>query len=60
LTDSGLALGTMPSGFSYKLVDNLATSQVELQVVPEPGALALLFMAIATAGLWTCRRRHAK
>ncbi len=58
LIDNGLAFGTLPNGYSYSLVNDLPNTRVDLRVVPEPSTLALLSLAIGSAGLWNWRRRR--
>ncbi len=57
LTDNGLALGTLPAGFTYK-IDELTPGQVNLDVasVPEPGTLALAAISAAMLGIARLRR----
>ncbi len=60
LTDNTLAIGTAPTlaaGLSFS-VDTATAGQVNLVVVPEPGALALAALGLA-AGIGWLRRRQA-
>lgn len=58
LTNNVLSLGSMPtlaSGQSFQL-DTATTGQVNLVIVPEPGALLLAVLGVSTAA-WVVRRR---
>ncbi len=55
LTDNGLALGSMPGGYTYNIIADNAGGFVNLQVVPEPTSLGLLGL-VGFAGL--ARRRR--
>lgn len=58
LTNNILSLGSMPtlaSGQSFQL-DTATTGQVNLVIVPEPGALLLAVLGVSTAA-WVVRRR---
>ncbi|MCE9631863.1 MAG: autotransporter-associated beta strand repeat-containing protein, partial [Planctomycetia bacterium] len=59
-TNNGLSLGTMPSvGASgkYFQIDIATAGQVDLVIVPEPGAIALAAVGVAMAA-WNLRRRQ--
>jgi hypothetical protein len=46
-----------PSLANVSIVNNPATSTINLVVVPEPGTLALAAMALTAAAAWKLRRR---
>jgi len=56
--DGGLTLGSMPAvgGGRYFQIDTAIPGQVNVVIVPEPGAIALAGIGIAIAG-WLARRR---
>jgi fibronectin-binding autotransporter adhesin len=61
LTDNGLTLNSLPSGFNYSLdVNTLGGGYVDLIVtaVPEPSTYAMMGFGLAT--LWILRRRSRK
>jgi autotransporter-associated beta strand protein len=61
-TDGGLTLGTLPavgSAGRYFQIDTATPGQVNLVIVPEPGAIALVAIGLAIAGWHVSRRRPA-
>jgi len=58
LNDQGLVLGTMPSGYTYGLINDVSHHLVALQVVPEPSTFVLLGLGLTTVGLMRLRRRR--
>jgi fibronectin-binding autotransporter adhesin len=69
LTDNGLDLGTLPGGFSYQIVNNIANTQINLQVsavgVPEPATWIIIGSSALMAGCggwtaWERMRRHRR
>ena len=56
LTDNGLQLGSTPSEYTYNFDINNAGGYIDLNVVPEPNAAALL-MGLTASMLVTRRRR---
>jgi len=61
LTNNGVSLGTLPSGYTYSLSTSTA-GQVDLLVaaVPEPGQNALLLLGGAGLGLLALRARKGR
>ncbi len=61
LTDNGLAIRTAPTlaaGQSFQ-ISTATANQVNVVVVPEPGALVLAGLGVALAGWMTCRQRRS-
>jgi autotransporter-associated beta strand protein len=61
-TDNVLSLGTMPSlgsGDRYFKIDTSTSGQVNLVIVPEPGAIALAAVGLVIAGWHASRKRLA-
>lgn len=59
-TDGGLSLGSMPavgSGDRYFMIDTATPGQVNLVIVPEPGAIVLAAIGLAMAGWRVSRER---